>query len=140
MKVMYLIRGLPGSGKSTLAKALGFPVCEADNFFIDEEGKYNFDPSKLPQAHLSCQQHALSLLQQSQSFIVSNTFSQGWELKPYLEMASQFNDFKVTVIDLFDNGCSDDVLASRNTHEVPLHVISMMRQRWEHDWNKVLNS
>ena len=55
-KILTLVRGLPGSGKSTFANTITneFSVCEADKFFYDKEGNYNFDATKLSQAHKWC--------------------------------------------------------------------------------------
>ena len=57
MKKLFLVRGLPGSGKSTFAKALvgsDFLVCEADKFFYDKEGNYNFDATKVTKIDNRC--------------------------------------------------------------------------------------
>lgn len=132
MANMYLIRGIPGSGKSTLAKDLGFTTCEADQFFM-VDGVYQFDPSKLMDAHMQCQNNARELVQAGKNCIVSNTFSMRWEMQPYIEMAKQYGA-RLTVVDVFDGGCTDEELANRNVHGVPLAVIKAMRNRWEHDW------
>ena len=54
------MRGLPGSGKSTLARQLlennnghGI-ILSTDDFFINSENKYEFDPSKIGNAHAVC--------------------------------------------------------------------------------------
>ena len=54
-KVLYIVRGIPGSGKSTFAKTLGGQHYEADMYFIDEEGNYKFDGTKIKDAHKWCQ-------------------------------------------------------------------------------------
>ena len=59
-RVMAIMRGLPGSGKSTIASRIQeqlpqVQVCSADHHFIDEEGEYRFDLSKLGAAHAACQ-------------------------------------------------------------------------------------
>ena len=57
MKTLILLRGLPGSGKSTLAKQLvnkDYAHKEADMFFVDSEGNYKFEPSKIKDAHAWC--------------------------------------------------------------------------------------
>lgn len=132
MMTLFLFRGLPGSGKSTLANLLGLSVFEADNFFM-KDGVYQFNPSLLPQAHAECQRLARESLELGQSCIVSNTFTQRWEMEPYIQMAQATNT-RLTVMSLFDGGCTDEVLAIRNTHGVPLEAIARMRARWEHDW------
>ena len=54
-KVLYIVRGIPGSGKSTFAKTLGGQHYESDMFFINENGEYNFDVTKIKDAHQWCQ-------------------------------------------------------------------------------------
>ena len=52
MKTLLMIIGIPGSGKSTLAKKIksenpdfaNANIWEADMFFIDINGKYNWNP------------------------------------------------------------------------------------------------
>ena len=46
-KVLYIVRGIPGSGKTTFAKSLNCPVFEADMFFVNSQGIYNFDYTKI---------------------------------------------------------------------------------------------
>ena len=55
-RTLYIVRGLPGSGKSTLAKKLcPRDAYEADDWFVDHDGIYKFDPSQLSKAHRYCQ-------------------------------------------------------------------------------------
>ncbi len=44
-QTLTLVRGLPGSGKSTYAKTLNAVLVEADQFFIDSNDTYQFDPA-----------------------------------------------------------------------------------------------
>ena len=146
---MILIRGLPSSGKSTFAarfRGLGGCHYEADDYFRGEFGGYEFDPSKLSEAHSECQIDAKECLMNKLDVIVANTFSQRWELEPYFLLAEKYTTkghslpcrdrlyVDVFVLDLFDGGLTDDELAARNTHGVPVDVIAAMRERWEHDW------
>ena len=55
MKELFLLRGLPGSGKSTLAKSISEVHYEADMYFVDADGNYNFDATLLKDAHNWCQ-------------------------------------------------------------------------------------
>jgi predicted kinase len=133
MQTLTLIRGLPGCGKSTQAAKLpAQPIFEADQFFV-VDGVYKFDPSKLPQAHAECQKNTRETLAAGDSCIVANTFTQRWEMETYLEMAKEF-DTRLNVVDLFDGDCSDEELAERNIHGVPLQAIQAMRKRYQLDW------
>lgn len=95
MKELILLRGLPGSGKSTLAKSLGGIHIEADMYFM-ENGEYKFDGSKIKLAHNYCQSQTKSWMSTDgtqvnvDKIIVSNTFTQEWEMTPYYEMAEKF--------------------------------------------------
>lgn len=99
MKFLYLIRGVPGSGKSSLARVIwnDYAICEADKFFEDEEGNYNFDPSKIRQAHVWCKLQVETRMKDNSvnpqyypEIVVSNTFTQEWELADYYKLAEQY--------------------------------------------------
>ena len=64
---LYIMRGLPGSGKSTLSGQIAKAyhdqgkkaiIASADEFFIDRSGQYNFDGSRLEEAHNWCRSKA----------------------------------------------------------------------------------
>lgn len=129
---LYLVRGLPGSGKSTLAQALAPLVFSADDFYM-VDGVYRFDPALLGDAHARCQMRTHGAMLLNEHVAVANTFAQRWEMEPYLRLA-HVNWYRVTVVDLYDNGMDDATLAQVNTHGVPAERIAAMRARWEHDW------
>lgn len=96
MKTLFLLRGLPGSGKSTLAKQLGGVHFETDTYFLTEDGSYKFDVSKLKEAHQWCQEAVSTEMllgyttNVDKDIVVSNTFTQEWEIKPYMDMAEDW--------------------------------------------------
>ena len=135
---VVLVRGLPGSGKSHLAEALRsttdavMRVCSADDYFM-EDGVYNFDPTKLPEAHLECQSNTFAFHSIDEISFTANTFTQRWEMEQYLVFVETFG-LDLLVLNLFDGGLSDKELAERNTHGVPEEAITRMRERFEHNW------
>jgi predicted kinase len=126
-KNLILLRGLPGSGKSTLAKLLvdkDYCHKEADMFFVDRVGNYNFDPSKIKDAHSWCQQEVEFLLKYDHSpVVVSNTFTQEWEMDAYYKMAEDFG-YRVTSI------ITENRHGGKNEHGVPDDKLEMMKNRF----------
>ena len=123
-KTLFLIRGLPGSGKSTLAKKLASRVhIEADTWFYDHDGNYKFNPEDLPQAHHYCQTVTLhAMIHLEPQIAGANTFSQIWEMEPYLQLAKKYN-YAVNIIE-----CQNDF---GSVHGVPMAEIQEMKDRWE---------
>ena len=120
---LYLIRGLPGSGKSTLGKLLaGSNNFEADDYFMSE-GVYTFKPSELPNAHDFCQfQVRTSMEEMIPTIAVCNTFSEQWEVDPYLEMLKKHHLYTVNIIE-----CQSDY---GSVHGVPDEAVQAMKDRW----------
>lgn len=120
-KRLVIIRGLPGSGKSTLAKQLkkeGYEHFEADQYFIGTDGQYRYDKTKMKDAHLWCQESVRRALKEGKKVVVSNTFTQKWEIKPYQNM-----DVPYQIIE-----CTGDY---GSIHNVPTEVLELMKSRWE---------
>jgi predicted kinase len=124
MKELFLLRGLPGSGKSTLAESLGGSHMEADKYFT-YEGKYEFDVTKLKDAHDWCQ-NAVKVFMENKSkrVVVSNTFTQEWEMTPYFELAEK-HGYKVysLIVENRHGGV--------NEHGVPEDKLKLMKKRFE---------
>jgi predicted kinase len=127
-KVLYIVRGIPGSGKSTFAKTLvkkDYCHKEADMYFVDGDGSYNFEPSKIKDAHKWCQEEMDFLMKLEHSpVVVSNTFTQEWEMRPYFELAKTYG-YKVFSIVV------ENRHEGTNEHEVPDEVLNKMRERFE---------
>lgn len=132
MQTLYLIRGLPGSGKTGLAGELTLFVYSADDFFV-VDGIYKYEPQFIPDAHELCRERASRTLRLGSSVSVANTFTQRWELEPYYAIPGDHRVVEVTVTARHRNGepLSDENLAERNVHGVPVEKIRNMRSRWE---------
>ena len=130
MKSLYLLRGLPGAGKSTLAKKLGDAHFEADMYFTNESGQYIFNGADIKKAHEWCQnevQLAMILNHTSglnESIVVSNTFTQEWEMEPYYKLAETYGYRVFSLIVENRHG-------GENLHNVPQDKIEVMRERFE---------
>ena len=131
-KVLVLVRGIPGSGKSTFANLVwnNYAICEADKFFYDKEGNYNFDASKLKQAHEWCQNEVETKMKDNQNnpqfypeIVVSNTFTQEWEMQAYFNLAKKY-DYKIFSVIV------ENRHGSTNVHNVPDDTLKKMKDRF----------
>jgi adenylate kinase family enzyme len=130
---LFLVRGLPGSGKSTFANHIWneYAICEADKFFYDKDGNYNFDYTKLKEAHAWCKNEVEIRMkdhlvndQYYPEIVVSNTFTQEWEMETYYELAKKYNYQVVSIIVENRHG-------GENVHGVPDDKLEIMRNRFE---------
>jgi predicted kinase len=131
--ILFLVRGLPGSGKTTFANHIWneYSVCEADKFFYDKNGNYNFDGSKLKDAHSWCKNEVETRMKDHQinqqyypEIAVSNTFTQEWEMEDYYKLAEKY-DYKVVslIVENRHNG--------QNVHGVPEEKLEQMKNRFQ---------
>lgn len=143
-KTLYLLRGLPGSGKSFTANLLSengkYPVLSADMFFEDEEGNYNWDASKIKEAHAWCKNEVErfmdefsipyitecglnSWLNPAVKIFVANTFTQDWEMDDYFSLAEKYGyDVVSLIVENRHGGVS--------VHDVPPATIEKMKERF----------
>lgn len=126
MKTLYIVRGIPGSGKSTFAQSLDCPVFEADQYFIDSEtGEYKFDGSKIKLAHNWCKLRVEQSMEDDfQKIVVSNTFTQEWEMEPYFKLAEKYGYRTFSLIVENRHG-------GVNEHDVPEDKLELMKNRFE---------
>ena len=166
MRRVVIMRGLPGSGKSRYVKALleaeaktsGHTyistVCSADKFFdkpVDEivpaTGEvlkttiYDFNPTKLPEAHSACMRGFVEALKLGVGLIVvDNTNIHKWEYQNYVSVATlagyqvEIVEFRATTIE------EVKTCIRRNTHKVPANVIALAAVEFEPDERAVVKN
>ena len=128
-KTLVLLRGLPGAGKSTVAeligaKGAGYTHFEADMYFM-QDGVYKFDPTKLKLAHNWCAiQTQKAMVDDTSIIIVSNTFTQEWEMETYYELARMHSYQVVSMIVENRHG-------GKNVHGVPEDKLQAMADRFQ---------
>lgn len=148
-KSLFLIRGLPSSGKTTLANLLSengkYPVLSADMYFEDSDGNYDFDITKIKDAHKWCQYQCEGLMWGNVGSIkyndpfkhdtyfagddkfkifIANTFTTEWEMQPYFDLAKKYDYQVFTIIVENRHG-------NKNNHNVPDETILKMKNRFD---------
>lgn len=121
MSQLIIVRGLPGSGKSTVAKSFGALHVESDMFFMNDY-QYKWSGDKVSNAHRWCAYTVRTAMINGSDVVVSNTFTQKWELQNYIELAATYN-YNVRVI-----RCIGDF---GNVHSVPAEALARMKARFE---------
>jgi hypothetical protein len=159
MKIL-IYRGTSGAGKTTHAmKTTGeillaadedkqptIKYCSADDYFVDQEtGKYEFDPTKLGNAHAECYDKFLSAIaDQADYIIVDNTFCQLWELSPYLVHAKskgisvhmyQFDAYAETRVEKNVHGLCEDAVNNQILEKIPDFIIVQYCASLSKFWN-----
>lgn len=128
-KELMLIRGISGAGKSTFAKSIGGVHYEADMYFM-KNGEYQFDVTLLKDAHSWCQTQVsnsmiLNLTANiNKRIVVSNTFTQEWEMQPYYDLAAKYGYRVYSLIVENRHG-------GINEHGVPEDKLEIMKNRFE---------
>jgi len=96
-----------------------------------KEGNYNFDATKIKQAHEWCREQVEIRMKDNgvnpqfyPEIVVSNTFTQEWEMEAYYKLAEQYG-YKVFSI----------IVENRhegvNQHGVPADKLEQMKNRFE---------
>lgn len=93
---LFILRGHPGSGKKTialtmLAEGLADIIHQQDHFFVDDDGEYRFDETKVPDAVKYCYKNVEESLHKGLRVVVANNFTKIWTVERYIENARRFN-------------------------------------------------
>ena len=138
MSNCFLMRGVAGSGKSYLANLLEekyqfeSQVFSADVYWLRPDGRYDFNPRLLGNAHewnFNCFCQALK--DEISHVIVDNTNTTAKECSPYIHKALKAG-YKVYIVEPNTPWCLNvDELVKRNQHSVPREAIERMLSRWE---------
>lgn len=157
MRTLIIMRGWPGSGKSTRAQQLADrhngQIFSTDDYFIDKDGVYKFDPEKIVEAHLWNIQRCNDYIKNHDDcyVVVDNTNILREHMLPYLEIAEKYNcevrqDIPVGCRVVFysrnerlfvEKRLHEHYL--RNKHGVPEKTIVQMYESWENDSSILLN-
>lgn len=129
-----ILVGIPGAGKSFAAKRLTDEdlILSTDDFWIDDDGNYNFDPKRITEAHGWTFQRFLRALSAASAdefphIVIDNTNTTIAEIAPYYAAAQSFGaDVKVLAI-----LCPWQVAAERQTHGLPGAKVYQMSLRLE---------
>jgi predicted ABC-type ATPase len=120
------IARLPRSDKRATAA-----LCSADLFFQGEGGSYNFDASKLSEAHGACFKSYIESMQNRTEYIcVDNTNTTAEEIAPYI-LGAQAYGYTPEIHTIIVPPTSENVvrLSDRNRHGVSPNTIAAQLER-----------
>lgn len=136
---LIIMRGIPGSGKSTAtAKLVGNGVIHSTDDLIEATGDYDGYFKKMIESgnwsehgrmhNRNYKNAEKSMTEGVTPVIIDNTNIKAYEPKKYVEAALKlgFSEDNIKIVDLGDGGCTTEVLAERNSHNVPLKTIERM--------------
>jgi len=109
--------------------SVGRAHIETDMYFM-KTGEYKFDGTKIKEAHQWCQKEVDTMMILNRiegihnKIVVSNTFTQEWEMEPYLEMAEEFG-YRVNSL-IVENRHGNESI-----HGVPAEAMDRMEKRFE---------
>jgi tRNA uridine 5-carbamoylmethylation protein Kti12 len=143
-----IMRGVPGSGKSYHAEEMlkrhletsgrKGVILSADQWFIDGEGEYKFNPAEIGNAHRHCFDRFSTRLGSNRGrdtldtlIIIDNTNTRLWECSPYVLAAETYgHDVELWS---YRPETRDDLMRiwARNSHGVSWEVVAAMDERFE---------
>lgn len=139
---LYIMRGIPGSGKSTLANTLvNEGVIHSTDMLIESTGDYNGHFNKMVESgdwSPHTKMHRKNYLNAKESMIkgltpvIDNTNLRLREVENYIIEALKLglDENNIKIVDVGLGGQTAEVLAERNSHNVPLKTIQKMIQTY----------
>lgn len=132
-KVMFVMRGLPGSGRRVVVQHIqslfsDAVVCSTSEYFVKCE-RYEFDPNKLDEAKIFCQEKAQSACEASTHVVViDNTNMKKSEMKYYFRLAA---DTRYVVVLVEPWKFNVEQLVQRCHHAEDIEQLCTQFQHWE---------
>ena len=143
---VIFLRGISGSGKTTLCNSLSHLLglekvvsISADNYFI-VDGIYNFEISKISDAHKACIISMEKALQSSEFpyIIIDNTHTRLWHLSNAERVAEKYGA-KIFYLDIIVPDHTHFLLClKRQRHNVPEDVLLEQWVNWEKNPKSIL--
>lgn len=117
---LYILRSVPGAGKTTLANSLNAIVCSADDFMLNSEGQYEFDPNMLHYCHKSCYNKAEEAMKnKSERIVIANTNVRERDVNQYKKLGESYGYYVFSLVVENRHGNS-------NVHDVPVEKLIEM--------------
>jgi tRNA uridine 5-carbamoylmethylation protein Kti12 len=135
MKKVIIMQGIPGSGKSSAAEMrahkyyeemTGCTIISNDDYFIDEDGNYNFDYRRMNSAVArTIREFVYEITDEIEVIIVDNTNTTPLECAVFVDLARAF-DYEIEFVRTV---CDPAIAFKRNKHGVPEGTIRKMANR-----------
>jgi predicted kinase len=137
-RTVIIMRGLPGSGKSTVAKLFHDAfIVSMDSFWIQPDGTYKFDKSRINEAVQFTKDKFTSLMDvDTDLIVVDNTNTQEWEYEWFKRQAEEMG-YAVHLVEV-QRSILDCHAAC--THQVHFLKILDMAERFERPASATLDN
>ena len=127
-KTLYILKGVSGAGKTTLARTLEQSLFDAyawaaDDYFYSENGIYEFEYSKLGDAHAWCKiMVEVDMKIDRENIIIHNTNTTSKETSPYIKLAEKYGYKVVSLV-------VENLHGNDSVHNVPQEVRDNQEKR-----------
>lgn len=136
-KEFIIMRGMSGSGKSTLAKQLAGDsgvFYAADDYFIDEQGNYNWSGERISAAHQWNYERAKKAIDKGISPVIldnTNITKRDLRAAKSLVIYAESNSYKVKIEEVKTSWAFNaEELVKKNSHGVDMKTIERQLRRW----------